>query len=29
MDQSSATEWWQAMLMNSKRCVKRTILLMT
>jgi len=29
MDQSSATKWWQAMLMNGKRYVKRTILLMT
>jgi len=29
MDQSSATKWWQVMLMNGKKFVKRIILLMT
>jgi len=29
MDQSSAAGLWQVMLMNGKRCVRRTILLMT
>jgi len=29
MDQSNTTGWWQAMLMNGKRCVRQTILLRT
>jgi len=28
IDQSSATKRWQVMLLNGKRCVRRTILLM-